>query len=196
MTVLLHDKPREVTAEELAADLGHLPPWRRKKALSYRFDIDRVLSAKAYLLLCRALEEVYGIKEPPEFEYIANGKPVLAERKDIHFNLSHCRNGVMCVVGDSPVGCDIEDIPEELDLGLCHACFNDREIAGILDSEDPRIAFTRLWTMKEALLKLSGEGLTDDLPELLDGGICDKVEFRTEVSPERGYVQTVCTYRR
>ena len=110
MLVLLHDHPQTVTQEELQRDLLLLPEWRQQKVLSFRFLIDRVLSAKAYLLLCQGLRQKYGITEMPSFDYVGHEKPILHGFPDIHFNLSHCRRGVLCVIDDEPVGCDIEEI--------------------------------------------------------------------------------------
>ena len=157
MKTLLFENPGAVGPAELEADLAALPAWRREKALSFRFNIDRVLSAKAYLLLQQALREGYGIIEPPEFAFRQNGKPFLRDHPSIHFNLSHCRSGVLCVVDDSEVGCDIEEVM--FDSGLCGECFCPQEQSRILSAPVPALEFTRLWTRKEAALKLTGEGI-------------------------------------
>lgn len=108
------DHPQDVTQEELQQDLLLLPEWRRQNASSYRFLIDQVLCAKAYLLLKNGLKEVYDITGNPVFEYVKHEKPVLRDYPDIHFNLSHCRRGIMCVIDDMPIGCDIEEIESTL----------------------------------------------------------------------------------
>ena len=119
------DHPQDVTQEELQQDLLLLPEWRRQKVLSYHLLIDQVLCAKAYLLLKNGLREVYGITENLAFDYVRHEKPVLRDYPHIHFNLSHCKRGVMCVIDDMPIGCDIEEIESTLDIDLCHVCFND-----------------------------------------------------------------------
>ncbi len=195
ISILIHDHPQDITQEELAQDLLLLPSWRRSQALKYHFLSDQVLCAKAYLLLCEALRRDYGIAEAPAFDYGAQGKPVLVDYPHIHFNISHTRHGVMCAVGDHPVGCDIEDIPPQLDLDLCRYCFSSQEVEGILTSENPTVAFTRLWTQKEALLKLTGEGLNDHLPTLLATDESRRATFTTVENPARGFVYTVCQYQ-
>lgn len=65
MTILLHNHPQDVTQEEFEKDLLLLPDWRQKKALRFRFLLDRVLCAKAYLLQKQGLSSTFGITENP-----------------------------------------------------------------------------------------------------------------------------------
>lgn len=195
MIRLLHDHPHTVTQEELQKDLFLLPQWRREKVLSFKFHIDRVLSAKAYLLLCQGLRQLYGIHEMPSFDYTGHGKPVLHGYPDIHFNLSHCRKGVLCVIDDKPIGCDIEEIEQHLYLELCHHCFNEQENTSITMAANPSIAFTHLWTIKEAALKLTGEGICDNLPAMFEKTPRDKYLFQTSECPEHGFVYTIAQWR-
>lgn len=177
-------------------DLEHafasVSPQRRDYALRYRFELDRRLSLAVYLLLCEGLKEEYGISELQEFVFGHHGKPALKNHPEIHFNLSHCHRAALCVVGEGPVGCDVECVPEELDREVCRYCFNEREMADIAGSADPPLAFARLWTRKEAFLKFTGEGLTDNLPALLDSPQAEKACFQTYVAADNSYVYTVC----
>jgi 4'-phosphopantetheinyl transferase len=65
----------------------------------------------------------------------------------------------------------------------------------IASSPNPAQAFMRLWTMKESLLKLTGEGISDDLRHLLEcpGHHPPAYEFDTRVYPR--FVCTVCAER-
>lgn len=187
--------PQEVTQEQLDHDLLLLPQWRREKALAYHFLIDQVLCAKAYLLLKQGLKTRYGIEDNPRFGYVMHEKPVLTDYPHIHFNLSHCRQGVMCVIDDSPIGCDIEEIVTKLDIDLCHFCFNDNEVNTILSAADPCVEFTKLWTKKEAALKLTGEGINDDLPSLFTQDTLHRLIFDTTVRKDKRFIYTVCRYK-
>ncbi|MBQ0024916.1 MAG: 4'-phosphopantetheinyl transferase superfamily protein [Bacteroidales bacterium] len=201
----LSDAPQKVTPQELEKDLARLPQWRREKALAYRFHSDRVLCTESYLMLTGLLKLHYGIEGCPEFEYGPGGKPFLKDYPSIHFNLSHCRDGILCVVDDNPVGCDIECIADKLDDSLCRACLNDEEYLSVRSSSDPCAEFIRYWTIKESLLKYSGRGLTDSLPSLLadagfdcgTDGICtarcgtDTINLRSVIQREKGFVWTV-----
>jgi 4'-phosphopantetheinyl transferase len=80
-------------------------------------------------------------------------------------------------------------------MNLCHHCYNNREIAEIVASADPLVSFTTLWTRKEAVLKLTGEGIDDNLPALFDGDLMERVRFQTVVDHDNAFVYTVCQYR-
>ena len=63
----------------------------------------------------------------------------------------------MCAVGNAPIGIDAEKIrpyPQSVLRKM-----TDRERLYIQGSDRPDEAFMRVWTMKEALIKLTGEGL-------------------------------------
>lgn len=167
--------------EDSESALRKLPAWRLEKALAYRRPQDRFLCAEAYLLLKEALAQTFGYEGEISFEYGPYGKPSLKERPDIRFNLSHCRSCVACIVSSEEVGIDVEDI--QYDEVLARKVFNAEERRTIAAAQFPDVEFTKLWTMKESLLKLKGTGLRDDLKELLTG---ETPEFTIETG--EGYV--------
>ena len=65
---------------------------------------------------------------------------------------------------------------------------NDEEMALITASEHPDVEFIRLWTMKEAVLKLSGEGIRNDMKSVLTG-FASKVT--TVINEEKNYIYTI-----
>lgn len=177
-------KGEPVNLEEI---LTLLPYWRRQKALSYRLPIDRFLCAKSFLMLEQMLLTNYGLNKCPEFSYGENGKPYLKEYPEIFFNISHCRKGIACAVCDCPVGIDIEEIQpggEIRDLVL-----NREENAVVEMSETPEVEFTRIWTRKESFLKLTGEGIRDNMKNVLLEA--QGVQFETVVNRDSSYVLSV-----
>lgn len=98
------------------------------------------------------------------------GKPVLAApARDYWFNASSC-DGLMLIAGSrtGPVGADLET------LERCRAVWEDaaREFApaeraalAALAPADRPLAFARLWTAKEAVLKARGTGIVNGLAE-------------------------------
>ena len=182
----------ELVSNDLYSALRALPKWRRKVVLSYRFDIDKYICAKAYLLLKELLLVHYGISEDVEFEYGLYKKPSLKSFQDIHFNFSHCRKAVLCAVGNIPLGVDVEEIQYDEDILREVFSYSERQI--ILNAEVPSIKFTEYWTQKESYLKLIGTGLTDDLKPLLNN-IHPIVDFKTEVNQSCGFITTIATFK-
>ena len=157
---------------DLDAALGAMTEQRRTKVMAFKHEQGRKLSAAAYMLLCKALREEYGINEAPLFEYSEHGKPAIVGHPEIYFNLSHCRSVAACVVSSSPVGVDVEEVREFKD-SLARYVLNDDEYAMVSSSSQPAREFIRLWTMKESYLKLTGDGITRDLKSVLaDSASC------------------------
>lgn len=172
---------------DLDEALSQLSAQRREQALRFKHEQGQRTCALAYLLLCEGLQKEYGITEKPLFEYGEHGKPVLVGHPDIHFNLSHCREAVVCYVNDQPVGIDVEAVRDYKE-SLARHTMNDEEMTLISASDNPALAFTRLWTMKEAVQKLSGRGLIDDMRNILKDL---PSELTTTISPDGRYVYSI-----
>ena len=179
----------DIAGFNFEAALPLLSEQRRQQALKFKHEQGRKTCAMAYLLLCQALRQEYGITELPVFEYGEHGKPFIVGHPDIHFNFSHCREAVICVVSNRPVGVDVESIREYRD-SLVRYTMNDQEVQQIERAERPDVEFIRLWTMKEAVLKLSGRGIVDDLKHVLTD--VKTSELTTVVDPEVRYVYSIC----
>ncbi len=173
---------------DLQAALTEISEQRRLQALRFKFERGQRTCVLAYLLLKKALREEYGLTENPLFEYGPHGKPFIVGHPEIHFSLSHCREAVACAVSDRPVGIDVESVQRYRE-SLAQYTMSDEEQQLIAAAERPDVAFIRLWTMKEARLKLTGEGITNDLKSALDGG---SWQFTTVERLDRNYIYTVC----
>lgn len=174
---------------DLQAALGEISVQRREQALAFKFELGQRQCVLAYQLLKQGLQEAYGITENPIFEYNEHGKPAIIGHPEIYFNLSHCEEAVACVISDEPVGIDVESIRAYKD-GLARYTMNETELAEIAQASDAAAAFIRLWTMKEATVKLIGTGITNELKSLID---TKKYSYTTVI--ESGYIYTVATYR-
>lgn len=151
----------------LDAALAEISPQRRDQALKFKNEQGLRLCVLAYQLLKQGLREEYGITENPIFTYNEHGKPSIVGHPEIFFNLSHCKEAAACVLSDHPVGIDVESIRPFKD-SLARYTMNDEELQQIQTVENPNAAFIRLWTMKEAALKLIGTGISNDLKTVLD----------------------------
>lgn len=176
---------------DLETALTLLSDQRREQALKFRFEQGRRTCVLAYLLLMRGLRQEFGIEEKPLFEYGEHGKPRIVGHPEVHFNLSHCRQAVVCAVSRQPVGIDVESVREYRE-SLIDYTMNEAEAALIKGSERPEVAFTRLWTQKEALLKLTGEGISRDLKTVLSQA--SGVSFTTVERLDKNYIYTICKY--
>ncbi|WP_296557841.1 4'-phosphopantetheinyl transferase superfamily protein [uncultured Acetobacterium sp.] len=165
MAVYLFDQIETFTDDLYDQSLALLPAERQQKAAAYRQKIDRKLSVLAYVLLNYGLKREYGITEKIEFSYCAKGKPLLTHYPQLHFNLSHCQNGVICAIHRSAVGVDIERV-EVYDADLARHVCHERELKLISESDNKALAFAKIWTKKESLLKKTGEGLVDNLKKM------------------------------
>ena len=179
-------------AGRFARGMDALPwPERRDKVMRFRFEKDRRLCLAGGLLVAHALR-VWGVGDLA-MSYGEFDKPRLAHVPGVHFNLSHAGIYCVCAVSDEPVGVDVEG-RQRMDEGVARICFQERERAWLRSQEDPGWAFTRLWTRKEAYLKLLGTGLSREaasfaaLPQ--DERELGVFFFETELA---GYALSVCS---
>lgn len=111
------------------------------------------------------------------------GKPYLAfplVRHPVYFNISHTNGYLAFALSTStPVGIDIENIERNVRLqSLIGRFFHEKEIIKFLDytKKERKMHFIRYWTLKEALLKGLGIGITISF-----------TSFRLEPESERIY---------
>jgi len=168
------------------AALPLLSEQRREQCLKFKHELGRKTCAAAYLLLCEGLRKEYGITEPPVFEYGEHGKPAIVGHPEVCFNMSHCREAAICVLSDKPVGVDIESIRRYSD-SLARYTMNDAELKRIEQAERRDVEFIRLWTLKEAVLKRSGEGIRNDMKHVLDV----LKDAKTIINEKKGYIYSV-----
>jgi len=121
----------------------------------------------AYQLLAYGLKNEFGIEKIPDIAKNKHGKPYFPDCPHIHFNVSHCQNGIMCGIHDNEIGVDIENLlvyKENLAKRISH----EREwklLCEAADEEKNRI-FGRIWVAKESYLKQQGTGINRDLRSL------------------------------
>lgn len=197
----IDDDMESMTDEAFSRCLSEISEQRREKVLRFKFKAGQIQSLKAYLLVKKALSECYGITSNPVFRETEHGKPMIKGHEDIHFNISHCKTGVACAIADKPIGIDIEHIRGAYDKNLINYVFNHEEARMIEKATNPQMEFTRLWTMKESLTKMTGTGLCDSeqLKLLLEGyfmlkgkGKTPPFEFYTIINEEKSWVASVC----
>jgi len=171
----------------IAAALSKVSPQRREQALKFRHQNGQQLSLAVYLLLMEGLRKEYNILSPPLFDYTPEGKPYLANHPDIHFNFSHSGNVALCVLSNRPVGADVE-VPRKITPSLISYTMNDSEQAQINASADPTMQFLYFWTRKEALLKLTAKGISNDMKQVL----AETENYSFKTIQTKDYIYSIC----
>ncbi len=133
---------------------------RYKKMQKYRFRADAIRSLFAEVLLRYGLKKDLGL-EGMEIEFEKNdyGKPELKKNKQIHFNVSHSGDWVVCAISDQPVGVDVE-LEKEHDLQIAKRFYGKKEYDALLKSKNQKELFITFWTLKESYVKAEGKGLS------------------------------------
>ena len=94
----------------------------------------------------------------PEVRTAPRGKPYF-EDSPLHFSISHTKHHVFCVLSRCPVGIDAEETDRKVNLRLAEKILSDTEKQHFEAAADQQAALLRLWVLKEAAAKLTGEGL-------------------------------------
>ena len=183
MKVLISEK---IWDFDLGEALRGISEQRREQALKFKYELGQRLCVLAYQLLKEGLQQAYSITDNPIFEYNEHGKPSIVGHPEIYFNLSHCKEAVVCAVSDKPVGVDVES-HREFSESLINYTLNDEEIAEIKKSDNVAATFIRLWTMKEATSKLIGTGITHDVKSLID-----TTKYKYTTVERQRYTYTIC----
>ena len=162
--VILRAAP-DLTQSEFGALLSIVSPEKQARIKKCRFfrDAQNCLlgDVLARTEICRAANLANKELKFLENEY---GKPFLADRAHIHFNISHTKNYVACALSDEPVGIDIEQIKPE-NPKIAERFFSPAERAYIAannranDKNSKMVAFYEVWTKKESRIKWEGKGL-------------------------------------
>jgi 4'-phosphopantetheinyl transferase len=158
-------------AENLPLWHSVLDPEEASRADRFRFAEDRTAFIAAHALLRGMLTAATG--QPPaawRYDLGAFGKPHLAApfaASGLRFSISHTRQVVACALArDHAVGVDVETISERSTGDAIAERFFAPDEARRLSQAPPdrRLAlFFRLWTLKEAFIKATGEGMSRPL---------------------------------
>ena len=110
-------------------------------------------------------------EELPEIRIAPRGKPYF-EDSPLHFSISHTKEHAFCVLSSCPVGIDAEEKGRQINLRLTEKILSEPERVRFEAAADQRDTLLRLWVLKEAAGKLTGEGI-NGYPNHTDFDPCD-----------------------
>lgn len=211
MLFTLFDDMTQCTEAEVQRLLPLVSPQRREQALRYKHLFGRFTCLKSYEMLRQLVQDVLNGKDEECskygslldwnacFVYNEHDKPFMQSRRNgeriekLDFSISHCKEGIAVAIAPHPIGVDIESF-RQYSESLLKKTMNEQEIMLIQQADEPSVEFIKLWTKKEALLKMQGTGIIDELPEVL----CSQnttCHIETQVNTDKGYAYSIVTPR-
>ncbi|WP_165851822.1 4'-phosphopantetheinyl transferase family protein [Chryseobacterium pennipullorum] len=150
----------------------------KKDIMAYRRWQDAQLSLLGKVMLLHGLRTYYNIIDA-ELRKTPNNKPYLKDNP-VHFNISHSKDLVACVIAKFPVGIDIEFCDPSINFQDFEFQMTPAECVQICKSEDKIKSFFTYWTAKEAVIKAHGDGIMiplDSFQICNNTGIVDGEKF-------------------
>lgn len=176
---------KEPIVDELFVHLlQYAEPYKQKNIMSHskKDEADRMLVGD--LLLKYVLKKEHSIPmSDVNIQLGEFGKPYLPDYPDVHFNISHSGDFVVCAVSQSPVGIDIQTILTYKER-VARRVLSPERVQEIEESTNPDLLFTKYWAEKEALLKLVGCGFSGEVNE-------DDLDFKRETIITDQYVLSI-----
>lgn len=117
----------------------------------------RVEEGNAYALLAAMAREHWAMEELPPLVRQPGGKPTL-NLPGYEFSISHSGALALCALSERPVGADLELVRPRR-AGLPRYALSEGEFAWFEGRGSRWEDFYTLWTLKEARVKCTGEGL-------------------------------------
>ena len=140
-----------------------------KRSERFAFEKDRNQFITAHGMLRNILSRYMDFSPSQiQFKRTSNGKPyVHFPTTFIKFNISHSENLILIALADHEIGIDLEKVKDSFEYNeLSKTYFSHHEQKEITSSPLPKKTFYKLWTRKEAVLKASGIGITDELKNI------------------------------
>ena len=181
-----------------------MPSYRKEKIDLFKPEKNKRLSLGAGILLDIALKNA-GLGQYT-IAFGEHEKPYIPDCKDLFFNISHSGELAVLAISDRETGIDIQKI-QHFDSALINHVFSESEqllAKDICPDDNMNRVYTRMWSMKESVMKYSGLGIALEPHsislELSSSGkiraICEgySAEHLNLIEyPVQDYALTVCT---
>lgn len=142
---------------------------RTARLYAYRQHHDRVRCLTAWLLARYTAGKWFGTDDREIQIFMSQGMPpyALCQGEKCFLSISHAQNYVMCMAGSVRCGADIESVRHGRDMmPIAKDFFCPEETDWVRSADTPeeqQKRLIRIWTLKEAYLKLCGTGLRREL---------------------------------
>lgn len=201
-------------AADISGDAAFYDKWYRLMPASrcercdrFKIEADKKRCIKSYALISYSLGDLIGTDITTfDIREGAGGKPYLSDIP-VYFNISHAKERVVCALSPMEIGCDVE-IRSANALSVAKRFFSGDEYRLLLAEEDEKARdalFTKLWTIKESVVKCSGEGIRRIFSDFSvvddDGNIAGRIklsgidqEYHIRCfASENGYCYSLCS---
>ena len=170
--------------------LSKISPERRERISQMKFPRKKTISLVTELLVRSEISKALGIDRGAiEFSYNEYGKPFLPGG-GFFFSVSHSGEYI-AFAGDTkhPVGVDIQTVGKA-DFRVAERFFTKEEYSAICSSSAPEREFYKIWSLKEAYVKMLGTGMATPFTSF--SVLSDDVKSMSFFKDCGDYVLAVC----
>lgn len=157
-----------MTDAEFDAFFALMTEEKKTRVSRFKNADDKKRSVCAEMLAKRMIAEKFFVSPCDVRISAKEGGQPLCENFNIHLSLSHSGDYAVCAVSDAPIGIDIQKIVPYNPKTAERVC-SPSELYAIENSKDKAAEFIKLWTKKEAVLKMRGTGVICSMKDCLDG---------------------------
>jgi phosphopantetheinyl transferase len=149
------NEPNEKEWEILCEDL---PKKIVKKAVRFKNWRDKAIRLHGWKMLLRELKKINQTELMNTIKFEKKGKPFF-DNSNIFFNMSNSKNTIILITAPYEVGVDLEFV-RPVKRTIYSRVFCKEEIEFLGQSNNEEADFIKLWTKKEAVVKLFGGGIS------------------------------------
>ena len=165
--------------------VGLLSAEEQQKYNRLRIPQDRRSFLCARLILRNEFKNHYNISFDEPINFNNFGKPVLLKRPDINFNITHCNDYVAVGFSELPIGVDLENVvnyDKKQILELSRIVYHSSEVNLLNQSSlaKAQYLFTKLWSIKESIIKAMGKGFYIDTKTFVINDILSDSPYLSE----------------
>ena len=173
LEVLSMEIEQEIPENTLSRLMALVSPGRRERIDRLHNKRKAVSMLMGEVIARKAISKRAGLQNHTlEFSLNQYGKPLLLNTPNLHFNISHSGNLVVCALDNKPVGVDVEihkSVNSEAAFSRCEHSFlkiarrffrHDENEFIVADMGRSIERFYEIWTMKESYVKWEGRGMS------------------------------------